>query len=246
MRQLTALDAQFLALETPRQYGHVAGVAVVDPSTSPTGSLELADLQDLLVERLPLLPPLRWRLAEGRDVPGDVRFSDDGEPTDLGMLGRGLLGLPRYPLRVLRALPGTLPNLDETPLATLPGAGTLRRIASSVQRAVGGGGDEIVDRHKLVAPKTSFNGRVSPHRRVVFGQLSLDDVKAVKNEHGCTVNDVIVSMCAGAVRRWMIEHGELLDDPLVTQIPVSVRTDDQVGTYGNRIQLMSAPLFTNV
>ena len=37
MRQLTALDAQFLALETPRQYGHVAGVAVVDPSTSPTG-----------------------------------------------------------------------------------------------------------------------------------------------------------------------------------------------------------------
>jgi len=64
MRQLTALDAQFLALETPRQYGHVAGVAVVDPSTSPTGSLELADLQDLLLERLPLVPPLRWRLAE--------------------------------------------------------------------------------------------------------------------------------------------------------------------------------------
>src|SRR5882672_3859060 len=79
MRQLTALDAQFLALETPRQYGHVAGVAVVDPSTSPTGSLELADLQDLLVERLPLLPPLRWRLAEvplGLDYPYWV---DDGE-----------------------------------------------------------------------------------------------------------------------------------------------------------------------
>jgi len=77
---------------------------------------------------------------EGREVPEDVRFSDDGEPSELGMLGRGLLGLPRYPLRVLRALPATLPNLDETPLATLPGAGTLRRIASSVQRAVGGGG----------------------------------------------------------------------------------------------------------
>src|SRR5947209_494564 len=64
MRQLTALDAQFLALETPRQYGHVAGVAVVDPATAPSGRLECADLQDLLVERLPLLPPLRWRLAE--------------------------------------------------------------------------------------------------------------------------------------------------------------------------------------
>src|SRR5436190_13497015 len=64
MRQLTALDAQFLALETPRQYGHVAGVAVVDPSTAPGGDLQCADLQDLLVERLSLLPPLRWRLAE--------------------------------------------------------------------------------------------------------------------------------------------------------------------------------------
>src|SRR2546423_14574464 len=56
----------------------------------------------------------------------------------------------------------------------------------------------------------------------------------------------MVSMCAGACRRWMSEHDELLAEPLVAQIPVSVRTDDQVGTYGNRIQLMSAPLFTNV
>src|SRR5437868_6951457 len=64
MRQLTALDAQFLALETPRQYGHVAGVAILDPSTAPGGKLELADLQDLIVERLALVPPLRWRLAE--------------------------------------------------------------------------------------------------------------------------------------------------------------------------------------
>ena len=140
--------------------------------------------------------------------------------------------------------PATLPNLDETPLATLPGAGAIGRIASSPARARRR--RRIVDRHKLVAPKTSFNGRVSPHRRVVFGQLSLDDVKAAKNEHGTTVNDVIVSICAGAVRRWMIEHDELLDEPLVTQIPVSVRTDDQVGTYGNRIQLMSAPLYTKI
>jgi WS/DGAT/MGAT family acyltransferase len=47
------------------------------------------------------------------------------------------------------------------------------------------------------------------------------------------------------VRRWLIEHGELPDGPLVAQIPVSVRTSEQVGTYGNRIMLMSAPLFTD-
>ena len=97
----------------------------------------------------------------------------------------------------------------------------------------------------MVAPKTSFNGRVSAHRRFTFGQLSLDDVKAVKNVHGVTVNDVVVTICAGAVRRWLVEHDELPDEPLVAQIPVSVRTDEQVGTYGNRIMLMSAPLFTD-
>ena len=67
----------------------------------------------------------------------------------------------------------------------------------------------------------------------------------MKNAHGCTVNDVVVGLCAGAVRRWLIEHDELPDEPLVAQIPVSVRTSEQTGTFGNRIVLMSAPLFTN-
>ena len=43
----------------------------------------------------------------------------------------------------------------------------------------------------------------------------------MKNAHGCTVNDVVVGLCAGAVRRWLIEHDELPDEPLVAQIPVS-------------------------
>ena len=157
------------------------------------------------------------------------------------MFTRGLLGLPRYPLRALRSLPAAVPNLEETPFSTLPGAGTVGRIA----RAVSGRNGSSAPREKMAAPKTSFNGRVSAHRRFAFGQLPLDDVKAVKNFHGVTVNDVVVTICAGAVRRWLIEHGELPAEPLVAQIPVSVRTDEQVGTYGNRIMLMSAPLFTD-
>ena len=99
---------------------------------------------------------------------------------------------------------------------------------------------------RFTAPRTSFNGRITPHRRFAFGQLSLDEVKAIKNLYGCTVNDAIVSICASAVRRWLIEHEELPDQPLVAQVPVSVRSDEQIGTYGNRILLMSAPLFTSV
>src|SRR5215218_9183951 len=72
MRQLTSLDAQFLAVESARTYGHVGGLAVYDPSTAPGGELTIQDLCHLVAERLHLLPPFRWRLVEvplGLDLP---------------------------------------------------------------------------------------------------------------------------------------------------------------------------------
>jgi WS/DGAT/MGAT family acyltransferase len=180
----------------------------------------------------------------GRELPPAPEQEHETKPGDLEMLGRGLLGLPRYPLRAIRSLPRAVPNIEETPFGTLPGATSLGRLAGRARGVVTG--DGAGPRTSLRAPKTSFNGRISAHRRFAFGHLALDDVKAAKNEHGCTVNDVVVSICAGVVRRWLVEHSELPDDPLVAQIPVSVRTSEQTGTYGNRIMLMSAPLFTNV
>ncbi|MBV9680206.1 MAG: wax ester/triacylglycerol synthase family O-acyltransferase, partial [Solirubrobacterales bacterium] len=64
MRQLTALDQQFLALEDSRNYGHVGALSIYDPSAAPQGELTLLRLQNLIAERLPLVPPFRWRLAE--------------------------------------------------------------------------------------------------------------------------------------------------------------------------------------
>src|SRR3954449_12686067 len=72
MRQLTSLDAQFLALESARQSGHVGGLAILDASTAPDGKVDAQSIKDLLAERLALLPPFRWRLAEvplGLDYP---------------------------------------------------------------------------------------------------------------------------------------------------------------------------------
>ncbi len=344
MRQLTSLDAQFLALENDRQTGHVASVAVLDPSTTKSGRLDVGDMRELILDRIPLLPPLRWRLREvplGLDYPywvDDVDFDleyhvrelalpepgdddqlseqvarivsrpldrarplwelyliqgyqgdnvamltkihhalidgmsgneimgllldlgpegpsmsaehgwkgdADATPGTVEMLGRAALGLPRYPIRLLRGLPRALPNIVETPFRALPGAGLVGGVGGRLRRL--GKGPQV--RHvpeRFTAPHTSFNGRISPHRRFAFGRLSLPEVKAIKNHFECTVNDVLVSVCAGAVRRWLLEHEELPDTPLVAQIPVSVRGEDQIGTFGNRILLMSSPLFTNI
>src|SRR5215213_4105837 len=95
MRQLTSLDAQFLALETPRQSGHVAGLAILDTSTTATGELTVADIEALIADRLPLLPPLRWRLQEvplALDYPywvDDIDFDLDFHVRELALPAPG-------------------------------------------------------------------------------------------------------------------------------------------------------------
>ena len=349
MRQLTSLDMQFLALESQTQTGHVGGLAILNTSTAPRGEIDCEEIRTLLRERLPLLPPFRWRLAEvplGLDYPywvEDEEFDLDyhvrelalpkpgsdaqlaaqvarimsrpldrkrplwelyvidglkaghtavltkihhavidgmsgaeimgllldlspegrrpdelpdpasvadpngaGPPGTASMLARGLMGVPRYPLRMLRSLPKAVPHIEDTPFGTLPGASTVGRATDRAASLVFRGRSPRPPRSGLTAPRTSFNKRLTPHRRFSFGQMSLEEVKEVKHAFGSTVNDVVVSLCAGAVRRWLIAHDELPDDPLVAQVPVSVRTGEQAGTYGNRILLMSAPLFTNI
>ena len=95
MRQLTSLDAQFLALETNRQAGHVGGLAILDPSTRPGGSLGCGDIKALLTERLPLLPPFRWKLVEvpfGLDYPywiDDPDFDLDFHVREIALVSPG-------------------------------------------------------------------------------------------------------------------------------------------------------------
>ena len=95
MRQLTSLDAQFLALESSNQTGHVAGLAILDPSTKPSGEFTFQDICRLMEERLPLLPPLRWRLVEvpfGLDYPywvDDRNFDLDFHVRELALPSPG-------------------------------------------------------------------------------------------------------------------------------------------------------------
>jgi WS/DGAT/MGAT family acyltransferase len=164
------------------------------------------------------------------------------------MLGRGLMGLPMQPVRALRSIPTALPNLTELPGANaLPGVPAFSRGVTSVRRALGVEHKDpaILEATTARPPRLSFNRRISGHRRFSFGRLSLDSVKAIKNEAGVTVNDVVVAMCAGALRDWLEERDELPAEPLVAMVPVSVRTEEQMGTFGNRISMLIVPIATD-
>jgi WS/DGAT/MGAT family acyltransferase len=92
------------------------------------------------------------------------------------------------------------------------------------------------------APRTSLQTAISPHRRVAFTQASLDEVKAVKDAFGGTVNDVILAACAGALRSLLAARGEHPDRPLVAAVPISVRTEADTGAMGNKVSAMLVSL----
>lgn len=96
------------------------------------------------------------------------------------------------------------------------------------------------------APRTSFNSAITAHRRVAFGEVSLDEIKAVKNHFHCTVNDVVLALCAGALRRYLLNRGELPDAPLVGFVPVSIRAQEDKLSAGNRLSAVLTCLPTEI
>jgi WS/DGAT/MGAT family acyltransferase len=159
-------------------------------------------------------------------------------------LGRSVVGLARQPVRALRSIPTAGPNLDQVPaMRIIPGAASLAKLARRAAGLRGGARDGgLLERPSHHAPRTILNGRISPHRAVAFGSLSLSDAKAIKTALGVTVNDVIVALCAGAVRSWLAERDALPAEPLVAMVPMSVRTAGEHGTFGNRIAMMLVTL----
>ncbi len=94
-----------------------------------------------------------------------------------------------------------------------------------------------------LAPPSTLNVRIGPHRRFEMVHLDLEDVKRVKNAYGTTVNDVVLAVVTGALRRMLSERGERVDDiELRAMIPVSVRADADRGALGNQIATMWATL----
>ncbi|MEU8176152.1 wax ester/triacylglycerol synthase family O-acyltransferase [Microbispora hainanensis] len=349
MRQLTALDAQFLSVESATTATHVAGIAILDPSTSPSGALTREALLALLRERLHLAPPLRMRLADvpfGLDrpywlddpdvdldahvhettlpAPGGERelaayvasvharrldrrrplweahlihgleggrcalytkvhhCAIDGVsgseiltalldpspqprlveapppsasqqvPGTLAMLAGALTRSIVQPVETLCSLARAAADLDAIPVvAALPDA---RRLAQAA-RVIAGDARPLPATPPLVAPRTPFNGPISGEREVALCSVPLAEVRRVSRAFGMGPNDVVMTLCASALRSWLLAHDALPDRPLVAAVPVALRSRRPAGAgersrdaawVGNRISAMITPLATDV
>lgn len=95
----------------------------------------------------------------------------------------------------------------------------------------------------FTAPRTLFNTELNSHRSMVLCDLPLGTVKSMARQAGGSVNDVLLSICGGALRRYLRAHDALPRASLVAGMPVSLKSGD--AGSGNKLSYIMAPFFTN-
>lgn len=132
--------------------------------------------------------------------------------------------------------------------------GTPLRLLKFVSNTVGGAIDvaaEIVKNRissppfPFSAPPTFFNTTVTSHKTFSGESLSLDRIKALRKAlPGATVNDIVLAICSGSLRNYLLEREELPEKPLVAMAPISVRKESQKKAAGNQVSAMLVSLAT--
>jgi WS/DGAT/MGAT family acyltransferase len=153
-------------------------------------------------------------------------WQPEGVPSSWNLLGRATVSTLAKPWRLARGVARALPEATRIPL---------RLHAREIQLPA------------LTVPATRFNSRVSPHRVFDAVTVPLASLKTVKaSVPGATVNDVVLTICAGALRTYLSKLGELPEASLAAVVPMSLRTDGETGQEGNRITQLFCSLHTDV
>jgi diacylglycerol O-acyltransferase len=98
----------------------------------------------------------------------------------------------------------------------------------------------------FAAPKTMFNVKIGGARRIAAQSWPLERVKKIKQASNATVNDVVLAMCAGALRAYLLEQNGLPDAPLIAMVPVSMRSEGDGESGGNMVGAILCNLATDV
>ena len=149
-------------------------------------------------------------------------------PSNLSLLERGAKELATEPVK-----------LGEKAINAL-------RKPSSLAGRVGESAEGLAEVARALAdsaPDVPLNVPIGPHRRITWTSADLADYRRVKDVFGTTVNDVVLAVAAGSIRKWLVKRGVDTDGlELRAMVPVSVRSDDERGQLGNKLATMRAPL----
>jgi WS/DGAT/MGAT family acyltransferase len=143
------------------------------------------------------------------------------------MLFRTWLNSVKQPVRFAQTLANTIPGVA--------------RLGKEIA-----GGDVSLKNAKM-APQTKLNGKVSSHRVWDGAVFQLADIRAIKDRlDGATVNDVILTIIGGGLRKYLKQHEDLPKQTLSAMAPISVRAEGEKDALGNLVSAMVVPLGTHI
>jgi len=159
-------------------------------------------------------------------LPRDT-WRPEPDPSQIGMFARGYARSLMNPIRQAMAMRTAVPG---------------------IARAAKGLIQKDFDFNALMkAPKTRFNGTVSPHRMFDARTFDMKEVKRIRQlAAGATLNDVMLSVVGGAMRAYLDHYDELPDSSVTTMAPISVRDDSEKNTMGNQVAAMFVPLGSHI
>jgi diacylglycerol O-acyltransferase len=158
------------------------------------------------------------------DAPPPDPVDGPGDASGLEIAVSGAVKFATRPLKLVNVLPMTVSTVIDT----------VKRARSGLTMAA-----------PFAAPQTAFNANVTGHRNIAYAQLDLEDIKTVKNHFGAKVNDVVLALVSGVLRKFLNDRGELPDNSLVAMVPVSVRDkSDRPGR--NQVSGMFSRLETQI
>ncbi len=224
--------------------GRIAQLTKVHHATidGASGALMLALLLDPDPDVRPTGLPAAW---DSEAMPTDNELLQ----ITMGEYLRRPEKLLRQNLRMIRELAaasgsGGLRALTDLVAQPLPG-----RLGDLLRTRLRSGYGKEVDHPPSLpptpAPRTPFNRPITAHRRLSFTTIPLETAKEVRRAYGCTFNDVVMALCAGTLRRYLIKHDALPDEPLIAMVPVSIRAGNEGDTYQNRVSALLASLATD-
>ncbi len=189
-----------------------------------SGAELLSVLLDLSAEPRTVPPPeIPW---EPEPLPSPIQLA--------ASTARNLLQRPKEVLRLLRETGPFLFSAGRQVLAHRRARAEAPETTAPEERSVG------------AAPRMRFNTTITARRAFAFRSVPLADVKLIKNAFGTSVNDVVLGICAGALRKYLEAKHELPEASLVAGVPVSVRTAEEQGTNGNKVTMARTALHTEI
>ncbi len=163
-----------------------------------------------------------------RKIKPPVATEKPAEPSTLALLADAYGRFLYQPVELARKIPG---------------------LASAVRHVAG----VALDRRRIApfgarAPRTLFNRAITKKRKFAVASLPLHEIKLIKKNAGVTLNDVVMAMCGGALRRFLDRINELPEETLTAAVPVSLRRGDAAASdeMGTLVTSMTCPLGTHI